>query len=360
MPSITFVLPHWLYWCGLLLFPLLIMYLLRRGRVETQQSHAASLPIAWFLLVTAGFIGMHRLYLRNSWGLLYVPVFLALLVMNATARDSRDAISSARNEIVKAEFMIEVAEKKSKAGAQGAAELVEQRRTELETAKADMAAAQGNQVLWTRLVQAAALLILLGLIWDAFRLRRLKARCDEQDAADPIHQYDFSCATVTADGGTVLHEDTAFARFTGRLNTFAGTFVAYWSVIAVIVYYFEVLARYVFNSPTNWAHESMFLMFGAQYPDRRRFLSAGKCPRPGRRVLHPPVGQQESPGRRDHIGLFLHLCDHPDVHGLDLLQGFLCRSGGLLYRVGHPSTIPSSSPSFSGRCSCCYREYRTC
>ena len=30
-------------------------------------------------------------------------------------------------------------------------------------------------------------------------------------------------------------------------------------------YYYEVLARFVFNSPTNWVHESMFLMFGMQY-----------------------------------------------------------------------------------------------
>ena len=41
--------------------------------------------------------------------------------------------------------------------------------------------------------------------------------------------------------------------------------MAYWAVIAVFVYYYEVLARYIFNSPTNWAHESMFLMFGMQY-----------------------------------------------------------------------------------------------
>ena len=26
-----------------------------------------------------------------------------------------------------------------------------------------------------------------------------------------------------------------------------------------------MLARFVFNSPTNWVHESMFLMFGMQY-----------------------------------------------------------------------------------------------
>jgi TRAP-type mannitol/chloroaromatic compound transport system permease small subunit len=31
------------------------------------------------------------------------------------------------------------------------------------------------------------------------------------------------------------------------------------------VYYFEVISRYVFNSPTNWAHEAMYLMFGMQY-----------------------------------------------------------------------------------------------
>ena len=58
----------------------------------------------------------------------------------------------------------------------------------------------------------------------------------------------------------------------GRLNNFCGNFVAYWSVIAVIVYYYEVIARYVFNSPTNWAHESMFLMFGVQY-----LIAGGFC-----------------------------------------------------------------------------------
>ncbi len=33
----------------------------------------------------------------------------------------------------------------------------------------------------------------------------------------------------------------------------------------MFVYYYEVIARYVFNSPTNWAHEAMYLMFGMQY-----------------------------------------------------------------------------------------------
>ena len=50
-----------------------------------------------------------------------------------------------------------------------------------------------------------------------------------------------------------------------RLSLTCGEFVAYWAVIAVFVYYFEVISRYVFGSPTNWAHESMYLMFGMQY-----------------------------------------------------------------------------------------------
>ena len=53
--------------------------------------------------------------------------------------------------------------------------------------------------------------------------------------------------------------------FLDRVSVFGGSFVAYWTVIAVVVYFYEVVARYFFNSPTNWAHESMFLMFGMLY-----------------------------------------------------------------------------------------------
>ena len=49
------------------------------------------------------------------------------------------------------------------------------------------------------------------------------------------------------------------------MSGFTGRFVAYWSVIAVFAYFYEVVVRYLFNSPTNWVHESMFLMFGMQY-----------------------------------------------------------------------------------------------
>lgn len=44
-----------------------------------------------------------------------------------------------------------------------------------------------------------------------------------------------------------------------------GLFVALWSVNAVLAYTYEVTARYLFNMPTIWVHESSYLLFGMQY-----------------------------------------------------------------------------------------------
>ena len=67
------------------------------------------------------------------------------------------------------------------------------------------------------------------------------------------------------------HEDPTLGlhtRFTDKIewvNVRVGEYVAYWAVISVFGYYYEVIARFAFNSPTNWLHESMFLMYGMQY-----------------------------------------------------------------------------------------------
>jgi TRAP-type mannitol/chloroaromatic compound transport system permease small subunit len=50
-----------------------------------------------------------------------------------------------------------------------------------------------------------------------------------------------------------------------RVSTAAGQYVAWWALIAVFAYYYEVIGRFLFNSPTIWVHESTFLMFGMQY-----------------------------------------------------------------------------------------------
>ncbi|MGM0536713.1 MAG: TRAP transporter large permease subunit [Pseudomonadota bacterium] len=56
-----------------------------------------------------------------------------------------------------------------------------------------------------------------------------------------------------------------FTAAVDRISGFFGRYVAYWALIAPFVFAYEVLMRYAFNSPTNWAHESMTLMFGMQY-----------------------------------------------------------------------------------------------
>lgn len=62
-----------------------------------------------------------------------------------------------------------------------------------------------------------------------------------------------------------LGRESGFVRAVDKVSTVTGGFVAYWAPIAVFVYFYEVVARYFFDSPTNWAHESMFLMFGMMY-----------------------------------------------------------------------------------------------
>ncbi|HKJ94525.1 MAG TPA: TRAP transporter large permease subunit [Gammaproteobacteria bacterium] len=57
----------------------------------------------------------------------------------------------------------------------------------------------------------------------------------------------------------------AFTRLADAVSGFTGRYVGYWALIAPFVYSYEVFVRYALNSPTNWVHESMFLMFGMQY-----------------------------------------------------------------------------------------------
>ena len=79
------------------------------------------------------------------------------------------------------------------------------------------------------------------------------------------------------------------------------------AVISVFAYYYEVIARFVFNSPTNWVHESMFLMFGMQY-----MLAGAYAYREDQHVrvdvLYSQVlGARQSDRRHHHLGLLLHL-----------------------------------------------------
>src|SRR6056297_2800936 len=298
MPSINFILPHWLYWGTLFVFPLIAMVMARRT-----QTSGYSLPIGYMILLTGGLLGLHRLYLRNLWGLIFLPLFFAILFANAQGRDARELQSEAANVVNSAQRVIERLEPKV-AGADDKiagleADLAEaeegsfsQIRAErnlekareakvadaerLEKARADQAAgrpaleaASQSRVFWSNFAFYTFLLICALIAIDAVLLpglvKRAQARLDAEGEDESPAEHRLEEVEHEEIEGDAAHIRTGFIGAIDRLSYFAGEFVSYWMVIAVIAYYFEVVARYVFNSPTIWVHEGMFLMFGMQY-----------------------------------------------------------------------------------------------
>ena len=95
MPSLHFVLPHWLYWGTLIFFPLIAWYLVAR-QIRRGVPRGPSLFIAYLFWLCSGFLGLHRFYLKSAWGLIFVPVFLVILYVNGQIRDAREDVSRTR------------------------------------------------------------------------------------------------------------------------------------------------------------------------------------------------------------------------------------------------------------------------
>lgn len=300
MPSLTFVLPHWLYWAGLFVFPAVAMFLARRGKASGVKG-GYSLPLGYMILITGGMLGLHRFYLKSLLGLIYLPIFIFILVANGEQRDARTAYSDAANLVKRAEETItretpRVAEAEagldelraavaaSEEGSLGrrsaerklqraegriatSRERLQRAETNLATAKPVADAARESRSFWGSMAYYGFLVIVALLAIDAILLPRLKKQAEAKVAQE--HESEVEMAIEAYEEAEVQddsrHVSTGWTGVIDRLSLYSGEFVSYWAVIAVFVYYYEVIARYVFNSPTNWAHEGMFLMFGMQY-----------------------------------------------------------------------------------------------
>src|SRR5271165_4707534 len=137
MPSLNFVLPHWLYWGTLAVFALIAIYMVARQK-RRGVPEGPSLFVGYLFWLCAGFLGLHRFYLRNGWGFVFIPVFLAILYTTGQIRDAREdlsrtraALESAHHDVSRAELLpgVEVTaaarERLSKAQAEEAGEKVE-------------------------------------------------------------------------------------------------------------------------------------------------------------------------------------------------------------------------------------------
>src|SRR6516164_11489010 len=95
MPSLHFVLPHWMYWGTLIFFPFVAWYLVERQR-KRGVPRGPSLFIAYLFWLTAGFIGLHRFYLKSAWGFVFIPVFLTILYVTGRIRAVGGAVPRTR------------------------------------------------------------------------------------------------------------------------------------------------------------------------------------------------------------------------------------------------------------------------
>lgn len=269
MPSFTFVLPHWVYWGTLLLFPLVAMSMVARQR----RNGAPREPIlfnAYLFWITSGFMGLHRMYLKSWWALAYLPFFIAVLYCNNEVRDTREDVSRTTAELEQAQRAVKIAEPiDAAAPTPEEQKAVADAQASVRKKQSEYDAAAAVQDRWKSIAGWIAVVVAAMLVVDAFlipglvRKRRANAVAAGY-AADPVSHEPEVPTQGTAEDPTI-HMRTPFTDWIDRINGKCGEYVAYWGVIAVFAYYYEVLARFVFNSPTNWVHESMFLMFGMQY-----------------------------------------------------------------------------------------------
>lgn len=295
MPALDFSLPHWLYWVGLIVFPLVAMALARRPRSAEMRY---SLPLGYMILVTGGMLGLHRFYLKNLLGFVYIPIFLFILYANSNEQSARTIVSNFANEVRVAErtltregprieearaslssyqeeldnaeegsFARKAAERRLKR-AEDAITTGEKRMIDaqgvIDEKSGMLASAREDRSFWRSAAGYAFKVILALLLIDAFFLPGMVRRANATIA--PETKTEIELALEAAEAADAPKADRDYAtNWIDRLSLFCGEFAAYWAVIAVFVYYYEVIARYVFNSPTNWAHEAMYLMFGMQY-----------------------------------------------------------------------------------------------
>ncbi len=267
MPSLTFVMPHWLYWAGLLLFPLIATYLVRR-QLKHAPDARPSLFIAYLFWLCSGFLGIHRFYLRSGLGFAFIPVFLFVIYCNAQVREVRDDTSRTFAALEQAQHAADIAKPSETNPTPEATAQYERAQADVKKMQAEFDVAKAVTDSWNARARWGAIVLAIMLLADAVLMPTLVRRQRKHESATP-HRPIAEPPPVVAEPvlaeDPTLHFHSRFTDFIEMINVKAGEYVAWWSLIAVFVYYYEVLARFVFNSPTNWVHESMFLMFGMQY-----------------------------------------------------------------------------------------------
>ena len=334
MPSIGFVLPHWLFWSSLVVFPPVAWAMVVRTRNRPDDGKANNF-LAYLFWLFAGFLGMHRFYLKSVWGFVYLPLFVVVVWGGHLFGEGREELSKARQDVEFATRTIDrskVAASRSDAAAQ---RRLSDAETKLAAAKTSYAAAEAE-------IDRANLI-------DAPRRRPVACLAADRRRADPRPGARRARAiepapTISAVEPHLVEDPPpevpgaagSLARGIDTLVRVLGELVAYWAVLAVFAYYFEVIGRYVFNSPTNWVHESTFLMFGMQYMIAGAYAYRGESHVRVDLIYSKLSPRGKAVVRPDRLGVLLHLHRHHGMDRLDIRGRRHPRSRSVVHRVGHP------------------------
>jgi TRAP-type mannitol/chloroaromatic compound transport system permease small subunit len=262
MPSIGFVLPHWLFWSSLVVFPLVAWAMVARTRNDPDDGKANNF-VAYLFWLFAGFLGMHRFYLKSVWGFVYLPLFVAVVYGGHLFGEAREELSKSRQDVEIATRTIDRAKTAASRGNEAAQKRLSEAEARLAAGKAHYATAEAEIDHANLVMRGAAGASLVLLLIDAVLIPGLVRRARAAEPAPVVsavepHLVEDPPPEVPGLAGSLARGIDSVVRVLGEL-------VSYWAVLAVFAYYFEVIGRYVFNSPTNWVHESTFLMFGMQY-----------------------------------------------------------------------------------------------
>jgi len=240
MPSLNFVLPHWLYWGTLIAFPIVAIGFVAWQRRRGEPS-GPSLFIAYLFWLCAGFMGLHRFYLRSAWGFLFIPVFLLILHTTDVIRDRREDVSRTRAAVEHAHGDLNRAKpSESETPNPATAEQFARAQADAKKAEGEFAFELARLEQWRSYSRWLALLMGALLAVDAvllpFAVRRAKVREAAEQTPTPVEPPE-----VAAIG---THEDPTLGMrnwLTDAIewvNVRVGEFVAYWAIISVFAYYY--------------------------------------------------------------------------------------------------------------------------
>ena len=134
---------------------------------STLPTRKPSLFIAYLFWLLAGYLGIHRFYLRSAWGLVFIPVFLAIVYCTSQVREVRDDMSRTFAAMEQAQTAVAQAKAEAERG------VPERRRTSWRAAKATLKTrtaeydvAKGVSDGWKSRAQTAGIVLATACCWS--------------------------------------------------------------------------------------------------------------------------------------------------------------------------------------------------